>query len=266
MAGNGLTKVGQNYIYVRSNGELVVDSEYYIPENDLNIASGTYRFDENGYMIQPVSTDKDGVYFENGAWYYYENGKIACNKGLICVNTTWHGVDGSENVYSGYVYVRSSGVLATGTYYITNVSNDVSGLFTTGMKVLFDENGIADAPKNGIYEIDGELYYFVKNQIQYNAGLIAYNGGWIYVRSNGKLAVGEYWITNTNGNLAQGGYEFGADGYMVISEAEDGIVSANGALYYYEDGKKQYGLGLRQLEDGSYIYVRTNGVLATGSY
>ena len=266
MLGNGLTKVGENYIYVNSTGELIVDAEYYVPGNDLGIASGTYTFDENGFMIQTVSTDKDGVYFENGAWYYYVDGKIGYNKGLISVNTTWHGADGSENVYSGYIYVRSSGKLATGEYYITNVSNDASGLFTMGMKVLFNENGIADAPKNGIYEIDGELYYFVKNQIQYNAGLIEYNGGWIYVRSSGKLAVGDYWITNTNGAMDQGMYEFGENGYMVIVDIEDGIVSDNGVLYYYLDGKKQYGLGLRQLEGGSYIYVRTNGQLATGSY
>lgn len=266
MLGNGLTKVGENYIYVNSKGELIVDAEYYVPGNDLGIASGLYYFDENGYLVEPVSTDKDGVYFENGAWYYYVDGKIAYNQGLISVNTTWHGADGSENVYSGYIYVRSSGKLATGTYYITNVSNDASGLFSMGMKVLFDENGIADAPKNGIYEINGELYYFVKNQIQYNAGLIEYNGGWIYVRSSGKLAVGDYWITNTNGAMDQGMYEFGENGYMVIVDIEDGIVSDNGVLYYYLDGKKQYGLGLRQLSDGSYIYVRTNGQLAVGSY
>ena len=266
MLGNGLTKVGENYIYVNSKGELIVDAEYYVPGNDLGITSGLYYFDENGYLVEPVSTDKDGVYFENGAWYYYVDGKIGYNQGLISVNTTWHGADGSENVYSGYIYVRSSGKLATGEYYITNVSNDASGLFTMGMKVLFNENGIADAPKNGIYEINGELYYFVKNQIQYNAGLIEYNGGWIYVRSSGKLAVGDYWITNTNGAMDQGMYEFGENGYMVIVDIEDGIVSDNGVLYYYEGGKKQYGLGLRQLSDGSYIYVRTNGELATGSY
>ena len=61
-------------------------------------------------------------------------------------------------------------------------------------------------------------------------------------------------------------YEFGADGYMIISNVEDGIVEENGVLYYYLDGKKQYGLGLVQLEDGTYIYVRTGGELAVGSY
>ena len=255
------------YCYVTSDGSLVVNCNYWVAKtNGFNIVAGAYDFDENGYLIEPRPFDKNGVYFENGAWYYYVDGKIAYNKGLISVNTTWHSAAGSENVYSGYIYIRSSGKLATGSYYITNVSNDNSGLFITGQKVAFSDIGIADAPKHGIVDVDGTLYFYQYNAIQYNAGLIEHNGGWIYVRSSGKLAVGDYWITNTNGAMDQGMYEFGADGYLVITDIEDGIVSDNGVLYYYLDGKKQYGLGLRQLPDGSYIYVRTNGQLATGSY
>ena len=265
MLGNGLTKVGENYIYVRSNGELAVDCKYYVPGNDLGIASGLYTFDENGFMVEPVSTDKNGVYFENGAWYYYENGKIGYNKGLINVSTNWHFEDGSVMGYTAFIYVRSSGKLATGDYYITNVSNGY-GLFSAGQKVNFSEDGMAAAPKNGIYEIDGVLYYFVNNQIQYNAGLVEYNGGWIYVCSNGALATGKYWITNTGGAMEAGYYEFGDDGYLIISDTEDGIVFEGENLYYYLDGKKQFGLGLTKLEDGTYIYVRTNGELAVGSY
>lgn len=266
MIGNGLTKVGENYIYVDSNGALIVNAEYYVAANELGIASGTYFFNENGYLIDPIYTAKTGVYFENGAWYYYENGKIGYNKGLIYVDTTWYAADGSENAYSGYIYVRSSGKLATGTYWITNVPETVSDLFHLGQKVVFSENGIADAPKHGIVDVDGTLYYYQYNTVLYNAGLIEYNGGWIYVRSSGKVATGAYWITNTNGKMDQGMYEFGADGMMIISDVEDGIVSEGGKLYYYKDGMKQYGLGLLKLEDSSYIYVRTNGELAVGSY
>jgi hypothetical protein len=53
---------------------------------------------------------------------------------------------------------------------------------------------------------------------------------------------------------------------MVITDAKDGIVNDNGVLHYYLDGKKRYGLGLIQLHEGTYIYVRTNGELAVGSY
>ena len=45
-----------------------------------------------------------------------------------------------------------------------------------------------------------------------------YNGGYIYVRSNGKLAIGKYWPTNHNGLLPQGIYDFGDDGILIINE------------------------------------------------
>lgn len=252
MTGNGLTRVDDKYIFVKSSGELVVDAEYYVPGNALGIASGIYSFDENGFMVDPVSSDKFGVHFENGAWYYYEDGKIAYNKGMMAYN-------------GGYIYVRSNGMLATGTYYITNIPANLAGQFQVGQKVTFDENGYAQTAKNGIHEIDGALYYFVNNHIQYNAGLMELSDGYIYVRSNGMLATGKYWVSNTNGVLDSGFYEFGEDGYLVVCDGMDGVVENNG-LAYYENGMKKFGLGLVQLENGSYIYVRTDGELAVGPY
>ena len=201
MAGNGLTQVGENYIYVLDNGELVVDTQYDVPANDLEIAAGTYTFDENGFMVNPIPAAKNGAHFENGSWYFYENGKIAYNKGLIAYN-------------NGYIYVRSNGMLATGTYYITNVPEELSELYHSGQKLIFDENGYAEPVKHGICLVDGELYYYQYNQIQYNAGLIELDGGYIYVRSNGKLATGEYWITNHHGLLPEATYDFGEDGFL----------------------------------------------------
>ena len=248
MAGNGLTKVEDNYIYVRSNGELVVNREYYVPANDLGIAPGTYSFDSNGYLLNPVSTDKNGVYFENDAWYYYENGKIGFNMGLIAYG-------------DGYIYVRSNGKLATGEYYITNVTNDASGLFAAGMKVNFGDNGFATAPQNGI--VDG--YYYEDGEIACNKGLIAYNGGYIYVRSNGMVATGTYWITNVNDTgIKQGCYTFDDSGMLQLPDTYGYTGIKNG--YYYIDGSVAYGAGLIQVDANTYIYVRSNGQLAVGKY
>ena len=38
---------------------------------------------------------------------------------------------------------------------------------------------------------------------------------YIYVRSNGELAVGDYYVTNSQGLLSQGMYTFGEDGIMI---------------------------------------------------
>ena len=46
---------------------------------------------------------------------------------------------------------------------------------------------------------------------------MAYNGGYIYVRSNGQLAVGTYWITNHNGLLPERLYTFGDDGILTVN-------------------------------------------------
>ena len=241
MLGKGLTKVGENYIYVRSNGELVVNNEYYISANSLGIATGIYEFDENGYMIDPAPADKNGVFAEDGGLYYYENGK-----------RTYAGL---TEYNGGIIYVTSSGKLATGKYYVTKV-NDTG--YEAGF-YFFDEEGyMEDTTRNGI--VDGK--YYVNGEVQYSAGLIEYNGGLIYVRSNGEVVMDQaYWITNTNDRMPAGCYEFDSEGFLQVDESLNGVVGLN----YYIDGIKQFGNGLVQVE-GGYIYVKTNGELATGTY
>jgi len=186
--GKGLVKIGENYIYVRSNGDVVVSADYYVPENDLGIVPGRYSFDENGYMIEPETTVKNGVV--DGT--YYINGAVVYGAGLIKIG---------EDVY----YVRSNGQVATGEYYITN-TNGIEGYFA-GQKLVFDENGKAAPVKNGV--VDGT--YYVNGEVACGAGLIEWNDNVYYVRSNGKVATGEYYITNTN-DLE--GYTFGQKLYF----------------------------------------------------
>ena len=196
MIGAGLVAYEDGYIYVRSTGEIVVNAEYYVPVNDLGIASGLYKFDENGFLVEPQFSDVNGVV--DG--YYYENGKIVYGAGLI----EWEG---------NYYYVRSNGQVATGTYWITNANTEKTG-YEPG-KYEFDEDGKMLAVKNGI--VDG--YYYVNNRIQYGAGLIELDGNFYYVRSNGQVATGIYWITNANTEetgFVAGKYTFDENGKMII--------------------------------------------------
>ena len=50
-------------------------------------------------------------------------------------------------------------------------------------------------------------------EFAYAAGLLEYYGFYNYVRSNGQVATGKYWITNHNDLLPEGFYDFGEDGY-----------------------------------------------------
>lgn len=268
MAGKGLIKVGEDYYYVRSNGELVVGTSYWVADVNeyTDIATGMYEFDADGKLIIPVPDPvKDGIYYENGAWYYYENGVIGYNKGLIETDKSWY--NSGDVILSGHftIYVRSGGQLATGEYYVTNVANYTGSDVKSGDCIEFNEYGVMQTILNGIVDVDGVLYYYQNNKIAYGAGLIQIDGSYYYVRSGGQLAVNcDYWVSNVNDTGVEPGcYTFGADGVMVY---RDGIVEENGGLFYYVDGKLACCAGVVEIEDGVYIYVRSNGQLATGSY
>ena len=235
---------------------------------------------------------KDGIVVENGAIYYYKNGAIQYCAGLI-------EIDGD------YYYIRSNGQAATGNYWVTNNNGLMPcGMYTFGAdgKMVLagseepEEPDTPDTPtepeepkpvKDGIVNVNGILYYYKNDVIQYCAGLIYLDGYYYYVRSNGQLAIGKYWTTNHNDLLPATLYEFGADGKMLNPpatepeqpdtpvepekpEVKNGIVDVNGTLYYYENGAIAYCAGILKLTDEAgatfYIYVRSNGQLAIGNY
>ena len=108
------------------------------------------------------------------------------------------------------------------------------------------------------------------------------------------LALGNYWPTNHNDLLPYQGYDFGENGRLYLNSGEDtpetpdtpdtpetpeapvepavknGVVEVNGKLYYYENDAIKYNAGLLKFEDEEgktyYIYVRSNGLVATGVY
>jgi glucan-binding YG repeat protein len=136
----------------------------------------------------------------------------------------------------------------------------------------FDEDGrmvtSQAEPKNGFYEEDGSLWYYVDGAKSY-AGLIEVDGSYYYVRTSGEAVRGRsYWISKTNDLMTEGSYTFDEDGRMVVpqepdpSEAKQGIVSEDGSLWWYVDGKRTYA-GVFEL-DGSYYYAKTNGEVVHG--
>lgn len=187
----GLIEIDGNWVYVKSDGSLAT-GVYYVTNtnNHPTISSGDKcLFDENGFMQEALNGIIDG--------YYYVDNQIAYAAGLI-------EIDGI------YYYVRSNGQIVTDCqYWITNVND-------TGYEPgLYEFN--ADGWMSEIYVEtftgikDG--YFYMDDEIAYNAGLKQYNGGYIYVRSNGQIATGKYWITNHNGLLPEGFYDFGEDGF-----------------------------------------------------
>ena len=238
----GMIKIGDDYYYANSKGQLIVNQTYYCSRMNGLMEEGTYAFDAEGKLIQGA-TDKNGIVKDDdGVLRYYVNGKVTY-VGLI-------EIDGD------FYYVRSSGEVVAGcVYYIT---------WTHGLKdpgyYTFDENGkLIGAPKNGIVkDEDGVLRYYVNGKLTY-AGLIEINGDYYYVNSKCEVVHDcDYYITWTHDLKPQGRYHFDADGKMTgeVVPLKNGIYEEDGSLYYYRNGERTYA-GLIEI-DGDYYYVRSN--------
>ncbi len=187
----GLVKIGEDFYYVRSNGELAVNRSYYVSRNNDILDSKTRSFDAEGKMI------KDGFVEINGALYYFEN-NTKIKSGLIEIEGEFY-----------YARTSTGEIVRSRTYWVTKTN----GLAEAG-NYEFDAEGKMVTPRNGIVEEDGKLYYYVNNKKTY-AGLIEIDGSYYYVRSTGQVATGKYWVTKTNGLVESGSYEFDDDGKMI---------------------------------------------------
>ena len=236
----GMIKIGDDYYYANSKGQLIVNQTYYCSRMNGLMEEGTYAFDAEGKLI-PGATDKNGIVKdEDGVLRYYVNGKVTY-VGLI-------EIDGD------FYYVRSNGEVVTDcVYWIT---------WTHGLKeagyYTFDENGkLTGTPKNGIVEEDGVLHYYVNGTLTY-AGLIKIGDDYYYVNSKCEVVRDcDYYISWTHDLMPQGRYHFAADGKLTGSVAplKNGIYEEDGSLYFYRNGERTYA-GLIQI-DGDYYYVRS---------
>lgn len=236
----GMIKIGDDYYYANSKGQLIVNQTYYCSRMNGLMEEGTYAFDAEGKLIQGA-TDKNGIVKDDdGVLRYYANGKVTY-VGLI-------EIDGD------FYYVRSNGEVVTDcVYWIT---------WTHGLKeagyYTFDENGkLTGTPKNGIVEEDGVLHYYVNGTLTY-AGLIKIGDDYYYVNSKCEVVRDcDYYISWTHDLMPQGRYHFDADGKLTGSVAplKNGIYEEDGSLYFYRNGERTYA-GLIQI-DGDYYYVRS---------
>mgnify|MGYP004457624439 FL=1 len=236
----GMIKIGDDYYYANSKGQLIVNQTYYCSRMNGLMEEGTYAFDAEGKLIQGA-TDKNGIVKDDdGVLRYYVNGKVTY-VGLI-------EIDGD------FYYVRSNGEVVTDCVYRITWTHGLkeAGYYT------FDENGkLTGTPKNGIVEEDGVLHYYVNGTLTY-AGLIKIGDDYYYVNSKCEVVHDcDYYISWTHDLLPQGKYHFDADGKLTGSVAplKNGIYEEDGSLYFYRNGERTYA-GLIQI-DGDYYYVRS---------
>lgn len=257
----GVTRVPYNTEL--GHGPNASDKAYWEAHQDTSkytdAETAVYVFGEDGKLNRTT-----GIVDGNR---YAVDGVIAWHVGLVEVDGEYYYFGGDEN--------GNGNVMMTGKVYASR--NNTELRIVSGGVYLFNEDGTM-VTGDGITEVDGVLYYLDNNRVAIEAGLVEIDGAYYYVRSSGdkagQLVVGrDYWVLNTNKLLAAGMYTFGADGKIVMgaeSEEYDGIVNIDGTLYYYKGGVKQVGAGVVELTDDAgdtfYIYVKSNGELATGTY
>ena len=192
---------------------------------------------------------------ENGALYYYENGKRTANAGLVLVNGDYYYIDSAAKAVTNTTVKvdKTNNLLAKGTY-----------IFGEDGKLVFI---------NGVFE----GYYYVDG-LRAAAGLVLFEGNYYYAENGGKLVAGKsVWVGNTNGLLTAGTYRFAADGKMILTTD---VVDEDGTLYYYQNGRRTANAGL-VLVNGDYYFIdgaakavtnttvkvdKTNNLLAKGTY
>ena len=241
----GLVEVDGSYYYIASDLKAVKNCTYYVTKtNDLKPA-GYYTFDADGKMVI-----KSGLVEENGDLYYYVDGaKTAA--GLI----KWDG---------NYYYIASNLKAVKGARHYV-FADKANGLKAAGW-YWFNADGTMFL--EGIREENGTKYYY-KDGVKNYAGLIEISGEYYYVKSDCSVVCGRsYYVTKSNGLMPSATYTFDADGKMVIKNGiyREKLGDGNEYLFYYVNNVRQVNTGLVQLDDGSYIYVRSGANLAVGSY
>ena len=241
----GLVEVDGNFYYIASDLKAVKNCTYYVTKtNDLKPA-GYYTFDADGKMII-----KNGLVEENGDLYYYVDGaKTAA--GLI----KWEG---------NYYYIASNlKAVKDAKHYV--FADKANGLKPAGW-YWFNADGTMFL--EGIREDNGTKYYY-KDGVKNYAGLVKIDDAYYYVKSDCTVVCGRsYYVTKANGLMPNAVYTFGADGKMEIKNGiyREKLGDGNEYLFYYVNNVRQVNTGLVQLDDGSYIYVRSGANLAVGSY
>ena len=220
----------------------------------------TGKYDEKFYKDGVETDKKNGIVEEDGELYYYED-DVKVAKGMVR----------SENDY--YFFGISKKALKDGTYTLYNklIDGVKPGQYT------FDKDGKMQF-KNGIYEEDGELYYY-ENNVRVAKGMVKDGDDYYYFGTSKKaLKDGTYTLYNKLiDGFKAGEYTFDKDGKMVY---RNGIVEEDGELYYYEnevrvakgmvkDGDDYYyfGTSKKALKDGTYtLYNKLIDGFKAGKY
>ena len=109
----GLIQVDGDYYYICTTGYAVAGCDYFISNTNGLQPVGTYTFADDGKMILPDPTEKNGIIEEDGQLYYYVDG-VRTHAGLV----EWEG-----NLY----YIKSNCTAVRDCdYFVSNTNGLMS--------------------------------------------------------------------------------------------------------------------------------------------
>ena len=214
-----------NYYYINSSKKAVKNCSYTIGQTRANglVESGTYSFDADGKMINPVIPEpvqpdqpKNGLVFEdNGDIRYYVDDEPTYAGVVTDGNGNYYYINSSKKAVKNCSYTigqtRANGLVESGTY-----SFDADGKM---INPVLPEPVQPDQPKNGlVFEDNGDIRYYVDDEPTYAGVVTDGNGNYYYINSSKKAVKNcSYTIgkTRANGLVESGTYEFAADGKMI---------------------------------------------------
>ena len=225
----GLTKVGDDYYFVASNGKVVVGEKYAWATN-CDLPCDTYYFLEDGKMANGIVETANGN-------YCYFNGKIDPSKA------------GLRKIGDDYYFVDTKGKCITGTKYAWATFCD--------LPCSTYEFGADGKMLHGLVEKNGVTCFYVYGKPGgSNPGLTKVGDDYYFINTRGECVTGTYHAWATNCDLPTGTYEFAEDGKML-----DGFVTKADGRYYYVKGNPGR-VGLNYI-DGYYYFVNYSGKLVT---
>lgn len=212
----------------KTYGPNAEDKAYWEANPDTSMYSdaetAVFVFDEDGKF----QSDKNGMIEDGNITRYAINGCIPWHVGMV--------KDGENYYYFGAdktADARGNSMSLGYTWVTRDTTGDFSEINEKGKHYFFELTGENEGQlvkrETGIYSntekvfeneqlVDKNVFYYIVDYERvYGAGVVKmtdenYETFYIYVRSNGWLAIGKYWPTVLNDFLERGEYDWGTDG------------------------------------------------------
>lgn len=247
---------GGNRYYLNNSGQML--------KGEQTIDGQTYTFNSSGVLVSnSSSSNRNGWAFENGHWYYYQNG--ARQTGWHWISDAWYYLNGSGAMLTGWhwidnawYYMNSSGKMLTGWqrldgawYYMNSSGAMLTGWHWIGNAWYYmNSSGVMLTGWHWITD----AWYYLDGSGAMRTGWLEQGGATYYLNSSGKMLTGQQTI---NGEV----YVFNSSGVLQNQEGKTGWSFENNHWYYYKNGSRATGW---QWVDTAWYYLDGSGVMQTG--